>query len=202
MDKGLSLGIDVSTQSISAVVLDMETRSVVWEYSLDYCRDTRLNTFGIRSEDYILPPESEGEANQPVSLFLSALDALFDDLKRDVDLSDIAVINTSGQQHGHVYLNEHATDLFGKLIDRESGQSDLNSLLKSSLAWDKAPIWMTSDTSKQAEFIRDHVGGKRRMIELSGADAPLRFTGIVVRKIGQKLGIKDTAIINLEFKKD
>ena len=176
MTKHLSLGLDVSTQSISAVILDMDTLAVVWEHSLDYCRDDRLNTFGIRSEDYILPPESEGEANQPVGMFLAALDALFDDLKKEVDPGDIVVINTSGQQHGHVYLNRQAHSIFGKLLDKESGQSDLNTLLNESLAWDKAPIWMTSDTSKQAEFIRDHVGGKRRMIELSGADAPLRFT--------------------------
>ncbi|MFC1946515.1 FGGY family carbohydrate kinase [Chloroflexota bacterium] len=181
-----ALGLDVSTQSISAVVLDMDTWSVVWEYSLDYCRDARLNIFGIRLEDYILPPETEGEANQPAGLFLAALDALFADLKKEIDLSGIVVINTSGQQHGHVYLNRQALVLFGKLLDKESGLSDLNSLLKKSLAWDKAPIWMTSDTSGQAEFVRDHVGGKRRMIELSGADAPLRFTGIVIRKTGQK----------------
>jgi xylulokinase len=181
-----SLGLDVSTQSISTVVLDMDTWSVIWEHSLDYCRDSRLNFFGIRPEDYILPPETEGEANQPVGMFLTALDALLTDLKREVDPGDIAVINTSGQQHGHVYLNRQATGIFGKLLDKESGQSDLNPLLKGSFAWDKAPIWMTSDTSEQAEFIRDHVGGKRRIIELSGADAPLRFTGIVIRKIGQK----------------
>ncbi|OGN91016.1 MAG: hypothetical protein A2158_04940 [Chloroflexi bacterium RBG_13_46_14] len=165
----------------------MDAWSVVYEHSLDYCRDTRLNTFGIRPEDYILPPDSEGEANQPVELFLAALDALFADLKKDVALGDVAVINTSGQQHGHVYLNRKAPDIFRKLLDKESGQSDLNSLLKESLAWDKAPIWMTSDTNEQADFIRNHVGGKRRMIELSGADAPLRFTGIVIRKTGQKL---------------
>ncbi|HEY94948.1 MAG TPA: xylulose kinase [Dehalococcoidia bacterium] len=186
MNKSLSLGIDVSTQSISAVVLDMDTITVVWEHSLDYCRDNRLNTFGIRPEDYILLPETEGEANQPAGLFLAALDTLFTDLKRDIDPGDITVINTSGQQHGHAYLSSQAPDVFRQLLNKGSGQSDLNSLLKGSLAWDKAPIWMTSDTYEQAEFIRNHVGGKRRMIELSGADAPLRFTGIVIRKIGQK----------------
>ena len=186
MNKSLSLGIDVSTQSISAVVLDIDTLTVVWEHSLDYCRDDRLNTFDIRQQDYILPPETEGEANQPAGLFLAALDALFADLKQEVDTGAIAVINTSGQQHGHVYLNSQSSAIFGKLLEKESGQSDLISLLKGSLAWDKAPIWMTSDTTEEAEFVRDNVGGKRRMIELSGADAPLRFTGIVIRKIGQK----------------
>lgn len=181
-----SLGIDISTQSISAVVLDTDTLSIVYEHSLDYWRDLRLNTFGIRQEDYILPPETEGEANQPAGLFLAALDALFADLKQELDPGNIAVINTSAQQHGHVYLNRQAPAIFGKLLDKESGHSDLNAILNGSLSWDKAPIWMTSDTIEQADYIRQHVGGKRRMIELSGADAPLRFTGIVIRKIGQK----------------
>jgi xylulokinase len=181
-----SLGIDLSTQSISAVVLNIDTLKVICEHSLDYCRDTRLDTFGISIEDYILPSEIKGEACQPVGLFLAALDVLFADLNKEIDLGTITVINTSGQQHGHVYLNGRALDTFNKLLDKESAQSDLNLLMKGSLAWDKAPIWMTSDTNDQAEFIRDHVGGKRRMIELSGSDAPLRFTGVVIRKIGEK----------------
>ena len=184
--KRLSLGLDVSTQGISAAVLDIDSGTKVYQHSLDYCKDSRLNTFGIRKEDYILPPETRGEASQPAVMFFASLDAMFDDLTDALNLVDIVVINTSGQQHGHVYLNRQATSIFEKLHEKESGQSDLNSLLKGSLAWDKAPIWMTSDTAEQAEFVRDYVGSKQRMIELSGADAPLRFTGIMIRKIGQK----------------
>jgi hypothetical protein len=65
----LSLGLDLSTQGIAAVVLDIDARNKVYEHSLDYCRDERLNTFGICKEDYILPPETEGEASQPPELF-------------------------------------------------------------------------------------------------------------------------------------
>ncbi len=181
-----SLGIDVSTQSISAVVLDMESCRVIHEYSLNYCRDSRLNTFGIRQEDYILPPDGEGEASQPAGMFLAALDALLSDLKKDIDIGSVAVVNTSGQQHGHVYLNGQAPAIFRQLMNGESMRSDLYIILKDSLAWDKAPIWMTSDTSEQSKFVRRYVGGKERMIEISGADAPLRFTGVVIRKTGQK----------------
>jgi xylulokinase len=180
-----SLGLDISTQSISAVVLDMEALSVVREYSLDYCRDSRLNYFGIRQEDYILPLETGGEANQPVAMFLAALDALFSDLKKDLNPADIAVINTSGQQHGHVYLNNDSPALFRKLQDENSARSDLATILTGSLAWDAAPIWLTSNTAEQAAFIREHAGGKERVIDISGADIPLRFTGVVIRHTGQ-----------------
>jgi xylulokinase len=184
--KRLSLGLDVSTQGISAVVLDIDTRTRVYEHSLDYCKDSRLNTFGIRQEDYILPPETEGEANQPVALFFISLDTMFGDLKDAVALGDVVVINNSGQQHGHVYLNHRARSIFSRLLGEDSASLDLVTLLKGSLAYSLAPIWMTSNTTEQAESIRNHIGGKARAIALSGSDIPLRFTGVVMRKIARQ----------------
>jgi xylulokinase len=180
--KRLSLGLDLSTQGITAVVLDIGGRGRVYEHALDYCRDPRLNVFGIRGEDYILPPEREGEANQPAEMFLAAIDAIFSDLREAVPLEDIAVINSSGQQHGHVYLNHRARELFQRLKEKDAGESDLASLLKGGLAWGMAPIWMTADTQEDAEHIRKYLGGKERAIELCGSDIPLRFTGVVMRR--------------------
>jgi xylulokinase len=182
----LSLGLDVSTQSISAVVLDIDARSKVYEQSLDYCEDERLNTFGIRKEDYILPPETEGEASQPPELFFASLDAVFNDLKNAINAGDIVVINNAGQQHGHVYLNYEAKSIFHSLNKEESVKSDLATALKSSLAYHRAPIWMTSNTEEQAEFIRKHAGGKEQAIKLSGSNIPLRFTGVVMRGTAQQ----------------
>jgi xylulokinase len=184
--KRLSLGLDLSTQGISAVVLDIDRRTKVYEYSLDYCKDSRLNTFDIRKEDYILPPQSEGEASQPPELFFASLDAIFDDLKDCLSLKDIVVTNNSGQQHGHVYLNHQARTIFRKLLRGDSASSDLVSLLKGSLAFGLAPIWMTSNTDEEARFIRNYIGGKERAIALSGSNVPLRFTGVVMRKIARQ----------------
>jgi xylulokinase len=178
----LSLGLDISTQGITAAVLDIEGRARVCEHSLDYCRDPRLNGFGIRQEDYILPPEREGEANQPAAMYLAALDAIFSDLRQTVSLKDISDINSSGQQHGHVYLNHRARKIFQKLSEKDTAASDLVSLLKDGLAWKMAPIWMTADTQADAEHIRNCLGGRERAIELSGSDIPLRFTGVVMRR--------------------
>jgi xylulokinase len=182
----LALGLDVSTQSLSASVLDIDERKKLIELSLDYLKDERLNTFGIREPDYILPPRSEGEADQPPLMFLAALDAMFSELKKAVPLEKAVVINTSGQQHGHVYLNSLAPSIFASLDKTGSETSNLVSLLKDSLAYERAPIWMTADTSKQASFIRNHAGGKERLIKLSGSDAPLRFTGLVIRRTAEK----------------
>ncbi|MBM3158039.1 MAG: sugar kinase, partial [Chloroflexi bacterium] len=59
----LALGLDLSTQSLSVVVLDIESAQRVFELALDYVKDPRLNGFGISKKDYILPPKVEGEAN-------------------------------------------------------------------------------------------------------------------------------------------
>ncbi len=185
----LALGLDSSTQSLSAVVIDIDTAEKCFEHSLDYRADTRLNQFGI-GEDYILPPSDEGEAEQPPLMYLASLDAMFADLREaGVPLEDILLINTSGQQHGHVYLNQDADALLAQLASFQNFDEDtrdLQILLKDAFAYPNAPIWMTANTSAQTEAVRNGVGGKAEMINLSGSDAPLRFTGAVVRRVGEQ----------------
>ncbi|MFC1921284.1 FGGY family carbohydrate kinase [Chloroflexota bacterium] len=195
----LALGLDVSTQSLSAVVLDIDEREKLIELSLDYLKDERLNSFGIREPDYILPPRTEGEADQPPLMFLAALDSVLFELKKSVPLEKVAVINISGQQHGHVYLNSTASSGFAVLNRAGSEASNLTSLLKDSLAYERAPIWMTADTGTQASFIRNNSGGKERLIKLSGSDAPLRFTGLVIRRTAENFPdiYERTSIIQL-----
>ena len=185
----LALGLDSSTQSLSAVVIDIDTAEKYFEHSLDYRADARLNRFGI-GEDYILPPREEGEAEQPPLMYLASLDAMFADMREaGVPLASILLINTSGQQHGHVYLNGDADALLAQLAsfqNFEEDERDLQTLLKDAFAYPNAPIWMTANTVAQTDAVRNGVGGKAEMIDLSGSDAPLRFTGTVMRRVGEQ----------------
>ena len=109
-NKRLSLGLDLSTQSISAVLVDIDSREIVYQYSLDYQKDARLKKYGIQGQNYILPPKNEGEANQPPKMFLAALEALFTDMKSaGLPMRDILVCNTSAQQHSHAYMSRQCT---------------------------------------------------------------------------------------------
>lgn len=181
----LALGLDSSTQSLSAIVIDIDTAEKCFEHSLDYRADARLNQFGI-GEDYLLRPKSEGEAEQPPLMFLSSLDAMFADMREaGVALEHIVAINTSGQQHGHVYLNRNAGIIFSNLQRAESSTLELHTLLGGVFSHYSAPIWMTANTVDQAQHVREAVGGKSEMIERSGSDAPLRFTGAVIRRVGE-----------------
>ena len=184
--KRLALGLDSSTQSLSAIVIDIDTAEKWFEHSLDYRADARTNCFSI-GEDYILPPREEGEAEQPPLMYLASLDAMFADIQAaGVALEDIVVINTSGQQHGHVYLNRNAATIFSNLQKPESNASELKKLLADVFSYPTAPIWMTANTVPQTDAIRNGVGGKAEMINLSGSDAPLRFTGPVVRRVAEQ----------------
>jgi len=182
----LALGLDSSTQSLSAIVIDIDTAEKYFEHAIDYRADKRTNCFGI-GEDYILPPKSEGEAEQPPLMFLASLNAMFADMcEAGVALENIVAINTSGQQHGHVYLNRNAAIIFSNLQRTESSRLDLNTLLAGVFSYSTAPIWMTANTVVQTNHVREAVGGKTEMIERSGSDAPLRFTGAVLRRVAEQ----------------
>ena len=188
-NRRLVLGLDSSTQSLSAIVIDIDSAEKCFEHAIDYRADERTNCFGI-GEDYILPPRhsmAEGEAEQPPLMYLASLDAMFADMQNaDVRLEDIVAINTSGQQHGHVYLNKNLSIIFSNLLRTESSTLELKTLLAGVFSYFTAPIWMTANTSAQTAHVREAVGGKTEMIELSGSDAPLRFTGAVIRRVAEQ----------------
>ena len=185
-----SLGLDCSTQSLSATILDIDSREVVYEYGVNYLTDPRLSDFSLNA-DYLLEPGERGEANQPVLLFVAALDSPLFDLHdrlsdQGVSMNEIVVINVSGQQHGHILLSsqaaldfDHLTYSAGELMET------LSERLENSSAVPFARIWRTSCTAEQAALARDRVGGKRAMIELSGSDAPLRFSAFGIRKTAE-----------------
>ena len=195
----LALGLDSSTQSLSAIIVDIDAAQRALEHSLDYRKDSRLNDFGIGA-NYILPPRVEGEADQPVEMILASLDAMFEDLRASgIALRDIVVINNSAQQHGHVYLNNRAENRFARLRESGGGEKSLIELLGGSFSYPTAPIWMTSNTAVQADCVREGVGGKDKLIRLSGSDAPLRFTGLIVRRVAEQFpdAYRATATIQL-----
>ena len=186
INQRLALGLDSSTQSLSAIVINIDTAEKCFDHAIDYRADARTNGFGI-GEDYILPPKSDGEAEQPPLMYLASLDAMFTDMREaGVALESIVAINTSGQQHGHVYLNRNAANIFSNLQPAENSRLELKTLLAGVFSYFTAPIWMTANTVAQTNHVREAVGGKTQMIERSGSDAPLRFTGTVIRRVAEQ----------------
>ena len=59
-------------------------------------------------------------------------------------------------------------------------------LLDGCLAYGNAPIWMNANTAKQRIFVKNYLGDNEKLIQLSGSDAPLRFSGLIIRRIAEE----------------
>jgi xylulokinase len=174
----LFLGLDSSTQSLSAVVIDLDTRAVVGEKSINFDRD--LPQF--KTQNGVLPHRDPLVKHSLPLLWAAALDLLFAQLKADgVALEEILAVSGSGQQHGSVYLNDRAAGRLAKLNPAKSLEQNLRGVF----ARATSPIWMDSSTTKQCTEIRKKLGGIRATAETTGSDTFERFTGPQIRKFYQ-----------------
>lgn len=198
--KGYVLGIDSSTQSTTAVVLNRETFQTISEHRVRYRDDPRLAHYGLTSGTPILPPLEAGEASQPAMLFLDALNAVLSDIPRDI-IEHIDAINISAQQHGQVWVSENGCNLMMDLSGENRGISEygLSGILKGCFSYERAPIWMSANAQSTADEIRTLMGGQARIVARSGSDSPARFTGPVIARTAQMhlLNYENTARIHL-----
>ena len=171
----LFLGLDSSTQSLSAVVIDYDTRKVVYEKSLNF--DQALPRYG--TQNGVLPnPDPLVKHSSPL-MWAEALDLLFAEMKKDgVALGQILAISGSGQQHGSVYLNDHAAGALAKLNPQKTLVENLDGIFSRPTS----PIWMDSSTAAECAEIRKKLGGIKATAEATGSDTFERFTGPQIRK--------------------
>ena len=172
----LFLGLDASTQSLSAIVIDYDARRVVYDRSLNF--DKALPHYGtqngtLRSTDPLV-------VHSPPLLWVEALDMLFAQMKTDgVPLRDVLAISGSGQQHGSVYLNARASDALARLNSPKSLVDNLRGIFSRSTS----PVWMDSSTSAECSEIREALGGIKATARKTGSDTFERFTGPQIRKL-------------------
>jgi xylulokinase len=160
----LYLGLDSSTQSLTAIVIDIEDdlRKVVFQFSLSF--DDDLPQYGTRHG--VLPHENPMVAQSSPLMWAEALDLVLGRVAASgLDLSRLAAISGSAQQHGSVYLAPGAID--PRVL---------------SLSRPVAPIWMDSSTSVECAEIAAAVGGDGALAAHTGSRAFERFTGPQIRK--------------------
>jgi len=150
----LFLGLDSSTQSLSAVVIDHDRRKVVYDQSLNF--DATLPQY--RTKNGVLPNADPLVKHSPPLLWAEALDFLFAEMKKDgVALGQILAISGSGQQHGSVYLNDRAADALARL----GSATSLVSALPGVFSRPTSPIWMDSSTAVECAEIRKNLAVSR-----------------------------------------
>ena len=174
----LFLGLDSSTQSLSAVLIDLDTRKVVCEKSLNF--DRALPRYKTRNG--VLPNRDPLVKHSSPLMWAEALDLLFAEMKRDgMALGDILAISGSGQQHGSVYLNAQAPAALKNLDPKKSLVENLRGVFTRKTS----PIWMDSSTATECGEIRKKLGGIRATAAAVGSDAFERFTGPQIRKFAK-----------------
>ena len=171
----LFLGLDSSTQSLSAVVIDLDTRKVVYENSINF--DQALPQF--KTKNGVLPNRDPLVKHSSPLLWTAALDLLFAQMQQDgVALGQVLAISGSGQQHGSVYLNEKIVAALASLNPKKSLLENLDGVF----ARKTSPIWMDSSTAKECAEIRKKLGGVKFTASRTGSDTFERFTGPQIRK--------------------
>jgi xylulokinase len=179
----LYLGLDSSTQSLSAVVIedDGATRRVVLETSMEF--DQVLVQYGTTRG---VLPGGEQESAQGVVLssplmWADALDLMMGRLASRIDVRQLAAVAGSAQQHGSVYLNRRAADGLPALNPVKPLASEVAAMLSRRVS----PIWMDTSTTAQCAAIEAAVGGAATLAQHTGSRAFERFTGPQIRKFAE-----------------
>jgi xylulokinase len=175
---GLYLGLDSSTQSLSAMIIDTSTGRVVLDRSVSFGK--ALPQY--QSPSGFLPHEDPRIKHADPLMWVEALDLLLSQLKAaGTDFSLVEGISGAGQQHGTVYLNQRLTD-----VPTWDAGRDLVSQVRPLLSRPSSPIWMDSSTTEQCRQIAEAVGGDARVVALSGSRAIERFSGPQIRAFYQR----------------
>ena len=169
------LGLDSSTQSLSAIVIDTDEKRVVLDQAVNFGRD--LPNYG--SPHGVLPNPDPRICHSDPLMWVEALELLLTRIKSEgFDLSRVAGISGAGQQHGSVYLKMPIADARAwSLAEPLVGQ------IRPLLSVATSPMWMDSSTSAECAEIAAAAGGRGRVLALTGSNPIERFTGPQIRKI-------------------
>lgn len=178
-----TLGIDLSTQSITLSILNYQTQKNELNISVAFREIIESSRSLMDRKTLLIKTNIEGKAEQDISIFLTSLEKSFYQLKNKCDINKIKAIQISAQQHGHIYVNESFINALKKLKNKKYTNDSLSEIMKHCYSYPYSPIWRTSNTEKQAKEIRKKAGGKKNIIKITGSDIPLRFTGAVIKKL-------------------
>jgi xylulokinase len=170
---GRFLGIDASTQSLTALVMEDTTARIEAQVSVNFGRD--LPRYGVPNGF------TRGEGGAVLAdplMWLEGLDLCLERLRERTDMGQIVAIGGAGQQHGTVYLSADGLKRLGHLslphVDMAGGFSRPLS-----------PIWMDQSTTQQCGEIEAGLGGALEVCRRSGSVAIERFSGPQIRRFAQ-----------------
>lgn len=174
----LYLGLDSSTQSMTAVVIEVtgSRRELVLETSFTF--DETLPRYLTRHG--VLPRADPAVAVAPPVMWAEALELMMARVSQRVPgIRRLTAVAGSAQQHGSVYMNRDAQARLQSL----HASKTLASQVPAMLARPIAPIWMDTSTTAECREIAAAVGGDQVLAAHTGSRAFERFTGPQIRKL-------------------
>jgi xylulokinase len=185
------LGIDSSTQSLSGMLIDLESGRILQEASVNFGAD--LPHYSAPSG--FIPGGLNGEVHSDPRMWLEALDLMLSRLSAQTSLATVKAVGGSGQQHGSVYVD----DTFVSRLQSLDSSGNLCSQISPAFSRATSPIWMDTSTGGQCAEIAAAVGGNPEVCRITGSVAVERFTGSQIRKFFQQdpAGYQRTGRIHL-----
>ena len=152
--KNLFAGIDSSTQSTKLIVIDFDSKEIVYSDSINYDSDLpKYNT-----KNGVIQNLGEGVSESDPLMWIEAINILLERLKKsEIPQQNIKAISVSGQQHGLVALDSN-----GNLTRKTS------------------KLWNDFSTQEECDLLTGAIGGIDRMIEEVGNS---QLTGYTASKI-------------------
>jgi xylulokinase len=131
----------------------------------------------------VLPRRVPEEALSSPLMWAEALDLMMARIARSgLDMSRLAAVSGSAQQHGSVYLNAIAAEGLGTLDPERPLVKQIVPMLSRQVS----PIWMDSSTSEECAEITLATGGADALSRHTGSRAFERFTGPQIRKFWKR----------------
>lgn len=168
------LGIDSSTQSLTAVLIDTDSGRIECQLSVNFGTDLPQ----YHSPSGFIPGGKDGVVHAHPLMWLEALDLLFSRLASQADLSRVQCLAGSGQQHGTVYLDSS----FDGRLARLDPANNLVAQLAPALTRETSPIWMDTSTGAECAEITAALSGPENVCARSGSVAIERFSGPQIRR--------------------
>ena len=170
-----ALGLDFSTQSVKALVLDVRSGEVIFTDSFEY--EAAFPGYG--TEGGVLRSHRPALRHTSPFMLLEALDLVFGKLKESgVVLASIGAVKIDAMQHCTVYADAS----FAKRVGSLDAGPTLLAQLGAGITRKTSPIWEDRSPVKEAEYLTTELEKHGSIVGLTGNRAELRFPACQILK--------------------